>query len=118
MCKFGVFLLEMILNKSVQEDFDGDDAGFVSYMRTLHLANLQKMIDERINVTETTLHQVKQALSLGLMCIDQSNKEQPSLAQIFNIVSKAYKANLVLPSANHKTFHGDKVKGHKRVQFR
>lgn len=108
----------MILNKSVQEDFDGDDAGFISYMRTLRLSEMQQMVDERINVTETTLHQVKQALSLGLMCIDQSSKEQPSLAQIFNIVSKAYKSNLVLPSANHKTFHGDKVMGHKHFQFR
>ncbi|CAJ2677989.1 unnamed protein product [Trifolium pratense] len=103
-CKFGVFLLEMILNKSIKEEFDGNDAGFLSYMRTLHHAELQHMIDERMDLNETTLHQVKQALSLGLMCIDQSNNEHPSLAQIFNIVSKAYKANL--------------VKGHKRVQFR
>jgi hypothetical protein len=117
-CKFGVFLLEMILNKRIQEEFDGNDAGFIIYMRTLHHAELQQMIDERMDLNETTLHQVKQALSLGLMCIDQSNNEYPSLAHIFNVVSKAHKANLVLTSSNHKTFHGDKVKGHKRVQFR
>jgi hypothetical protein len=75
------------------------------------------MIDERMDLNQTTLHEIKQALSLGLMCIDQSNNEHraPSLAHILNILSKA---NPVLTSTNHKTFHGDKVKGHKRVQFK
>ncbi|CAI8617814.1 unnamed protein product [Vicia faba] len=116
-CKFGIFLLEMILNKRVQDDFDGNDDGFISYMRTLHPPDMHKMIDERMDVTETALHHVKQVLSLGLMCIDQSNNEKlPSFAHIYNIVSKAYKDSLVLPY--HKTTHGDRVKGHKRVQFK
>lgn len=109
----------MILNKSVQEDFDGNDAGFISYMRTLHPPDMQKMIDERMDVTETALHHVKQVLSMGVMCIDQTNNEKlPSLAHLYNIVSKAYKDSIVLPSANHKTIHGDRAKGHKRVQFK
>lgn len=105
----------MILSRRVQEEFDGGDIGFIRYMRTLHPEDLQQMIDERMDVTETTSHQVKQALSVGLLCIDQSNSEQPSLALIFNAVSRAYKASLVLPSANHRILH--RVKGHKRVQF-
>jgi len=104
--RFGVFVLEMILSKKVQEEFDGDDAGFIRDMRNLSEADLQQMIDERMEVTETNFHQVKQALSLGLMCIDQSNSEKPSLAMILNTVARAYKTSLVLPSANHRIFKG------------
>ncbi|RZC12155.1 Receptor-like serine/threonine-protein kinase ALE2 [Glycine soja] len=99
---FGVFLLEMILSRKVQEEFDGGDAGFIRFMRTLNLADLKQMIDERMKVTETIFHQVKQALSLGLMCIDQSNSDKPSLAMIFNTIARAYKASHALPSANHR----------------
>lgn len=112
-CKFGVFLLEMMIIRRDQEEFDGGDAGFIRFIRTLHPEDLYEMIDERMEVTETTLNQVKQVLSLGLMCIaiDQSNSEQPSLAQIFNTLSRAY-------NANQKVFHGNRVKGHKHIQFR
>ncbi|KAK7319336.1 hypothetical protein RJT34_04055 [Clitoria ternatea] len=119
-CKFGVLLLEMILNKGVQAEFGGsDNGGFIRYMRSLNLADLQQMIDEKMEVTEASYYnQVKQALSLGLMCIEQSNCDQPSLAVIFNTMARAYKSNLVLPSANHRTFHGDRFKGHVLVQSR
>lgn len=107
--RFGVFLLEMILNRKVLEEFDRGDAGFTRYVRTLNLSDLKQMINERMEVTETNFHQVKQTLSLGLMCIDQSNNEQPNLDLILNTIARAYKASLVLPSANHR------FKGHIRV---
>ncbi|XP_027348414.1 putative cysteine-rich receptor-like protein kinase 35 [Abrus precatorius] len=109
--KFGVFILEMILNRKIQEEFDVGDSGFIRYMRTLSPIDLQQIIDETMEVTETSLHQVKQVLSLGLMCIDQSNNEQPSLALIFKTIARAYKTSFVLPSANHRLFHGDRFKG-------
>ena len=108
----------MILNRRAQEEFDGGESGFIKYMRTLHPAELQQMIDERMEVTETTFHQVKQALSLALMCIDQSSSEQPTLALIFNSIARASKASLVLLSANHGRFHGDRFKGHNCVPSR
>ncbi|KAK7363235.1 hypothetical protein VNO77_05369 [Canavalia gladiata] len=114
-CKFGVFLLQMILSKRIQEEFDEGDAVFIRYLRTLDSADLQHMIDERMEVTETTFHQVKQVLSLGLKCIHQSKSEQPNLALIFNTIAKAYKATFVLPSSNNRIFHGDRLKGHTRV---
>jgi len=98
----------------VQEQFDGGDAGFIRYLRTLNPADLQQKIDERMEVTETNFHQVKQALSIGLMCIDQSNSEKPSLGMIFNTIARGYKASLV--SANHRISHGEKFKGHMHVQ--
>ncbi|KAK7368722.1 hypothetical protein VNO80_10751 [Phaseolus coccineus] len=100
--RFGIFLLEMILNKKVE----GGDAGFIRNMRNLNHGDLQQMIDERMEVTETNFEQVKQALSLGLTCIDESNSEKPSLGMILNTVARAYKTSLVLPSANHRTFKG------------
>ncbi|KAG4999589.1 hypothetical protein JHK87_020661 [Glycine soja] len=51
---------------------------------------------------------------LGLMCIDQSNSEKPSLGMIFNTIARGYKASLV--SANHRISHGEKFKGHMHVQ--
>lgn len=98
----------------MQEQFDGGDAGFIRYLRTLNPADLQQKIDERMEVTETNFHQVKQALSIGLMCIDQSNSEKPSLGMIFNTIARGYKASLV--SANHRISHGEKFKGHMHVQ--
>ena len=89
----------------MQEQFDGGDAGFIRYLRTLNPADLQQKIDERMEVTETNFHQVKQALSIGLMCIDQSNSEKPSLGMIFNTIARGYKASLV--SANHRISHGE-----------
>nr|KYP47938.1 LRR receptor-like serine/threonine-protein kinase GSO1 [Cajanus cajan] len=112
--RVGVFLLEMILNRKVKEEFDEGHAGFIRYMRTLNPEDLQQKIDERMEVTETNFHQVKQVLSLGLMCIDQSNNEKPSFAMIFNTIARAYKATLV--SVNHRIFHGEKFKGHVHVQ--
>ncbi|KAL3002847.1 hypothetical protein AAZX31_08G076800 [Glycine max] len=100
--------------RKVQEQFDGGDAGFIRYLRTLNPADLQQKIDERMEVTETNFHQVKQALSIGLMCIDQSNSEKPSLGMIFNTIARGYKASLV--SANHRISHGEKFKGHMHVQ--
>lgn len=91
--KFGVFVLELILDKK----FDGGDGELVRYMRTLNPADLVQMIDERIEVTEANFHQVKQALSLGLMCVDQSNSEKPSLSMILNTVARAYKTCLFKP---------------------
>ncbi|KAK7400222.1 hypothetical protein VNO78_11422 [Psophocarpus tetragonolobus] len=116
--RFGVFLLEMIQNKKGQEEFDRSYGEFIKYITTLDPADLHKMIDHRMEVTETNFHQVKQVLSLGFMCIDQSNNERPSLATIFNIIARAYKVSLVLPSTNHRIFHGERFKGHMPVQIK
>lgn len=90
-------MLELILDKKVQEEFDGDDAEFVRYIRTLNSADLLQIIDERMEITEANFHQVKQALYLGLMCVDQSNSEKRSLGMILNTVARAYKTCLFKP---------------------
>ncbi|OIW03116.1 hypothetical protein TanjilG_07268 [Lupinus angustifolius] len=110
MSKFGVFLLEMILSKKVQAEFDEGESGFIKYMRTLHSEDLLQMIDERMEETETTNHHVKKVISLGLLCIDQSSSEKPSLSVIFNTIATAYKASIVLPFAKHRMLHGDRSK--------
>ncbi|KAF1888454.1 hypothetical protein Lal_00011225 [Lupinus albus] len=104
--KFGVFMLEMILSKKVQEH-----SGFIKNMRNLHSEDLVKMIDERMEVTETNNDHVKEVISLGLLCINQSSSsEKPSLAMIFNTIATAYKASIIFPFAKHRMLHGDRSK--------
>ncbi|MED6118835.1 hypothetical protein PIB30_006331 [Stylosanthes scabra] len=113
-CKFGVFMLEVILNRKGEEKFEGDADGFIKHMRRVDPEELHQMIDERMELSETSFHQAKQAISLGLMCIEKSGSEQPSLAFICNSIARAYKATLVLPSANHTRSHADnRFRGHK-----
>ncbi|CAL0329589.1 unnamed protein product [Lupinus luteus] len=108
--EIGVFMLEIILSKRVQEEFDEGESGFINYMRTLHSEDLLQMIDERMEVTETTNYHVEKVISLGLLCIDQSSSEKPSLGVIFSTIATAYKASIILPFAKHRMLHGDRSK--------
>lgn len=71
--------------------------------------NLQNVIDEKMNMTEITFDQAKQATGLGLMCTDQSRSQQLSFTEIYDITRKVY---------NHKRSHTDKGKGNKQNQSR
>ncbi|XP_015900678.3 putative leucine-rich repeat receptor-like serine/threonine-protein kinase At2g24130 [Ziziphus jujuba] len=112
-CKFGVFLLEIIANRRPQDEFKTGEAGFVEYIRMHYPGNLQKVMDEKMKLTEITFDQAKQALGLGLMCTDNSRNRQLCFGQIFNIISSVYDS---LPSHDHKGSNTDRGKGHKRVR--
>lgn len=119
MYKFGVFLLEMMVNRRPQEEFERGEAGFIEYIRMHYPGNLEQLIDQKMELTQNTFDQAKQAICLGLMCTDVSSHRQPSLEQVFDIVSRTYQSCRVLAS-HHNHYHRrfQRGKGHRRVQSR
>ncbi|CAL9016102.1 unnamed protein product [Prunus brigantina] len=118
MYKFGVLLLEMLLNRRPEEEFERGEAGFIEYIRMHYPGNLQKVIDQKMELTQNTFDQAKQAIGLGLMCTDALNNQQVSLGQVFDIMSRAYQSCRVLASHNHERLHSERGKGHQRMQSR
>ncbi|KAF5733613.1 putative ATP binding protein [Tripterygium wilfordii] len=99
--KVGMFLLEIIANRRPNEDFDEGEADFIQHIRRHYPGSLQKVIDERMKLSENMVNQAKNGIGLGLMCIDQSSTKHPSLSHIFNMISKAYESCLALPFQHH-----------------
>ncbi|OMO73768.1 hypothetical protein COLO4_26877 [Corchorus olitorius] len=114
--RFGVLVLEMVTNGRVmREEFEGSEAGLVECFKMHYPGNMQKLIDERMELTENIFEQAKEAIGIGLLCTDHSINRQLSLGQIFNMITRIYAACLVLASQNHKTSNADGGRGHKRV---
>ncbi|KAL6282791.1 hypothetical protein ACE6H2_013720 [Prunus campanulata] len=63
-------------------------------------AAVEKVIDQKMELTQNTFDQAKQAIGLGLMCTDASSNQQVSLGQVFDIMSRAYQSGRVLASQN------------------
>lgn len=118
MYKFGVLLLEMLINRRPEEEFERGEAGFIEYIRMHYPGNLQKVIDQKMELTQNTFDQAKQAIGLGLMCTDASSNQQVSLGQVLDIMSTAYQSCRVLASHNHERLHSERGKGHRRMQSR
>ncbi|KAM2949354.1 hypothetical protein FF1_036259 [Malus domestica] len=118
MYKLGVLLLEMLINRRPQEDFETGEAGFLEYIRMHYPGNLQKVIDQKLELTQNTFDQAEQAIGLGLMCTDVSSNQQLSLGQVFDIMSRAYQSCRVLASHSHERIHAERGRGHKRMQSR
>ena len=118
MYKLGVLLLEMLVNRRPQEEFETGEAGFLEYIRMHYPGNLQKVIDQNLELTQNSFDQAKQAIGLGLMCTDVSSNQQLSLGQVFDIMSRAYQSCRVLASQNRERKHAERGRGHKRMQSR
>ncbi|XVE91296.1 hypothetical protein DITRI_Ditri20bG0142100 [Diplodiscus trichospermus] len=106
--RFGVFVLKMMTKGRVGEEFDGSDADFVEYVKMLYPGNLSKMIDERMEVTDKTFDEAKQAIGIGLMCIQQKQhptSRQLALLHISNMINTVYQSCLLSPYANKGTSH-------------
>lgn len=116
--KFGVFLLELVVNRMSGDEFESGELGFIDHIRMHYPGNLRKLIDERMKMTENSIDQVKQVIGIGLMCTDQSSNHQLHLAQISDMIITAYESWNVLDSPTHKRSHGDRGKGHKGIQSR
>ncbi|KAJ0018802.1 hypothetical protein Pint_11367 [Pistacia integerrima] len=115
---FGLFLLEMIVNRRPQEEFEQREAGFIEFIRMHYPENLQKVIDEKMKLTEDMFDQAKQGIGLGLMCTDQPSGKLPSLNQIHSMIIGAYRSCLALTSDDHKRSHGDGGRRHKHNKVR
>ncbi|XVF26294.1 hypothetical protein REPUB_Repub14bG0003900 [Reevesia pubescens] len=113
--RFGVFLLEMMTNGRLGKEFEESEAGFVEYVKMLYPGNLQKIIDERMKLTENTFDQAKQAIGIGLMCTDNPTSRELGLGQISNMITNIYESCLVLASQNHKMSHANGGRGHQRI---
>lgn len=109
----------MIVNRRPWEDFGGE-AGFVRYVRTHYPDNLQKVIDERMQLKEHIIDQAKQGIGLGLMCTDQASGKFPSLHHISSMIARVYRTFLNSESGeSYRRPHGDGVPTQqKHVQFR
>lgn len=112
--KLGVFLLEIIANKRLEEEFEVGESGLIEYIRMHYPGNLQKVMDEKMKLTENAFDQAKQVIGLGLMCTDQTSNQQLSLRQIFDIISRAYESVNVMVSPNQKGHMQTKTKGTSR----
>jgi hypothetical protein len=116
---FGVFLLELVVNRMSGDGFDSGELGFnIDHIRMHYPENLRKLIDERMKMTDNSIDQVKEVVGIGLMCTDQSNSHQLHMGQISDMIIRAYESWNVLESPTHKRSHGDRGKGHKRIQSR
>lgn len=115
--KFGVFLLELIVNKmSSDHELESGEQGFIDHIRMHYPGNIRKLIDEKMKVTENSIDQVKQVIGIGLMCTDQSSNHQLHLSQICDMIIRACESWDVLESPTHKISHGDRGKGHKHIK--
>ncbi|XXG68563.1 hypothetical protein AAC387_Pa06g1620 [Persea americana] len=66
--KFGVFLLELVSNRSPHEGFETGDTGFVEWIKIHYPRHIRKVIDERMKTTIITFVQVKQ--TIGILWFD------------------------------------------------
>ncbi|KAF8028831.1 hypothetical protein BT93_E1482 [Corymbia citriodora subsp. variegata] len=112
--KFGVLLLEMITDRGKMGDVEAGKAGFIEHIRTSFTANWQNLLDERIMIASTTMEQARQAIEIGLACIDHSANEQLNMDWIRHILLRIYRASChVNGSPTHGRFDGDRDKRHK-----
>ncbi|KAA0047064.1 putative LRR receptor-like protein kinase [Cucumis melo var. makuwa] len=87
--KFGVLLLEMIVNPQLRDEIKQGESDFVGYIKMQLPNNLQAVINEDIELQrESMVNQGKAAINLALMCTDQSSGHQPNLKYIFDNVTR------------------------------
>ncbi|XP_041025350.1 probable leucine-rich repeat receptor-like protein kinase At1g35710 [Juglans microcarpa x Juglans regia] len=115
--EFGLFLLEILVNKIPSDhEFQSGENGFIDHVRMHYPRNLQKVIDEKIKMTERIFDQAKKVIGLGLMCTDQSGSHHHlQLGQISDIITRAYESWDVLDSPVQNRSHVDRGKGHKHI---
>ncbi|KAL4386415.1 hypothetical protein GQ457_09G000660 [Hibiscus cannabinus] len=88
--RFGVFVLEMMTDRTLQDGFEGNEAGFVEYVKMVYPGKLQKVVDEKMKLTENTLDQARQTIYVGLMCADHQTCKELSFGQIYNMITKVH----------------------------
>ncbi|KAL5577826.1 hypothetical protein UlMin_019525 [Ulmus minor] len=102
--KLGLFLLEVIAKRRPYEEFENGEAGFIEYIRRHYPGNLQKVMDEKMKLTENGFDQAKQTIRLGLLCTDQSSNTQLRLIQILDILTRACESLTILAArGNHRS---------------
>lgn len=109
--KFGVFILEMVANKRVLEDFESRESGFVDWVKMQYPDNVESVIDKRMKNTGNVVEQAIEVIRLGLMCTDLSTSRQPNWEQICSSLSTLY--SMAAPgSLDHKTLRVKRGEGH------
>ncbi|KAG7621213.1 Protein kinase domain [Arabidopsis suecica] len=91
---FGLFFVEMITNLRPDLGQEDSERRYLEYIRVHYPDNLERVIDEKMKIEGRTFDQVKQAITLGLMCTDIIPPlKQPSLTQIYDLVSSLYESS-------------------------
>ncbi|CAA7017620.1 unnamed protein product [Microthlaspi erraticum] len=90
---FGMFLLEMITNLRHDEEQEDSERRYLEYIRVHYPDNLGRVIDEKMKIEDRTVEKVKQAITLGLTCTDKPPLKQPSLTQIYDMVTSLYESS-------------------------
>lgn len=80
----------MMTDRTLQEEFKGDETGFVEYVKMLYPRKLQNVIDETMKLTENTFDGTRQTICIGLMCADHQTCQQLSIGQIYNMIIKVH----------------------------
>jgi len=84
----------MITNLRPDLGQEDSERRYLEYIRVHYPDNLERVIDEKMKIEGRTFDQVKQAITLGLMCTDIIPPlKQPSLTQIYDLVSSLYESS-------------------------
>ncbi|XAR50771.1 Non-specific serine/threonine protein kinase [Bertholletia excelsa] len=90
--RFGVLLLEMVVNRRPREEFEGGKEGFVDWVRREYECpeKAWELVDERMKKkTESVSQQAVEAIKVGLMCTD--TWLQPSMRQVSDMMAAIYR---------------------------
>ncbi|KAE8670517.1 ankyrin-2-like [Hibiscus syriacus] len=81
---------EPLIARTLQDEFEGDEAGLIEYVKMVYPGKLQKVIDEKMKLTENTLDQTRQTICIGLMWADHQSCGQLSLGKIYNMIAEVH----------------------------
>lgn len=103
--KFGVLVLEMITNRRPREEFESKEVSFVEWVRKNYPENSEEVIDEKLKRTGHDFDHATEALELGLMCTDTVHGQQPSLDEVYDVISRLHRCCVATTSSIHRSGH-------------
>ncbi|KAK1370304.1 putative leucine-rich repeat receptor-like serine/threonine-protein kinase [Heracleum sosnowskyi] len=105
MYKFGVLVLEMITNRRPREEFEGKEGSFVEWVRDHYPEDSEEVIDEKLKRAGHDFDHATEALELGLMCTDLVHGQQPSLDEVYDVISRLHRCCVATTSSIHRSGH-------------
>ncbi|PKU80251.1 putative leucine-rich repeat receptor-like serine/threonine-protein kinase At2g24130 [Dendrobium catenatum] len=99
--KFGVFLLQLIANKHLREEFEGSESRFVDWIAMHQHEKLRNIIDENMKLSATAHEQARQAIEIGLICTDLSTEKMLTVNQISSMLRVVYMPSMIQSVDGH-----------------
>lgn len=85
----------MISSKHPREDFEKGEDGFIEWVKVHYSGHARKLMDEKLRKTNVAYEPVKQAIGIGLMCVDVSSNRQPSLVHLSHMIKRVYQSSFL-----------------------